>query len=316
MIKISFIIPTYNREKELRVSIQSILNQTLKEIEIIVVDDGSTDNTEKVIKGFKDKRIKYFKRTNHGIGNSRNYGIEKSNGEYIAFIDSDDYIEKTFAEEMYNKATNDELDLVICDYYNFYKNGTKQITKISSFENTYLKNNKDLLLTINYGPCNKLYKREILKKNKIKFPENIKYEDMPFVAEVLKVSKLGKLDLPLNYFFVDNVSETMTRDELVFDIFKVLDIIVNIYNEKEYKPYISSLIIKTLTNYTIQQRYQNNISIRNKFIEEAFIYMKKYDNNFKNNNYFKTRNILKRTIEKNKVLTKNYCNIYNLYKKR
>ena len=111
---------------------------------------------------------------------------------------------------------------------------------------------------------------------------------------------------------MDNISETTTRDKKVFDIFKVLDIVKEIYYKDEYKEILSSLIIKTLTNYTIQQRYQKNKNIRNKFINEAFTYMKNFDINYNNNCYFKTRPILKRIIEKNKSLTKLYCNLYNL----
>ena len=311
MPKISFIIPTYNRDKYIKKCINSILKQTIKDIEIIIVDDGSTDNTENIINNIKDKRIKYFKRDNYGIGSSRNYGIEKSKGDYVAFIDSDDYIDEPFAEKMYEKAKKDNLDLVICNYYNFYKNGTKELITIPSFNNTNIKDNKELLLTINYGPCNKLYKKELIKN--IKYKEDIKYEDMPFVLECIKNSNLiGIVNEPLNYFLLDNISETTVRDNKIFDIFKVLDIVKEIYNEKEYKDVISTLIIKTLTNYTIQQRYQKDKEIRNKFIEEAFIYMKKNDNNYHNNCYFKTRPLLKRIIEKNKCLTKIYCNIYNL----
>lgn len=311
MPKISVVIPTYNRSKELINCIYSLTNQTLKDIEIIIIDDGSTDNTESVINNIKDKRIKYIKRKNHGIGSSRNCGIELSTGDFISFIDSDDYVDSTFLEKMYKKAVSDNLDLVVCDYYNFYKNGNKECVTIPTFKNTNIKDNKELILTINYGPCNKLYKKTLIKN--IRYKENIKYEDMPFVLECIKESKkIGKVNEPLNYFLMDNISETTTRDKKIFDIFKVLDIVKVIYNEEHYKDVVSSLIIKTLTNYTIQQRYQKDKNIRNKFIEEAFTYMKNFDINYNNNCYFKTRPILKRIIEKNKSLTKLYCNLYNL----
>lgn len=313
MPKVSIIVPTYNREKELSTCIDSLLNQTYKDIEIIIINDGSTDNTDELIKTYKDKRIKYYNRTNHGIGNSRNYGIDKSNGDYISFIDSDDYVDNCFIEKMYEKANKDNLDLVICDYYNFYKNETKELVTIPTFNNTNIKDNKDLLLTINYGPCNKLYKKELLKN--INFPEDIKYEDMPFITKCLKkANTIGKVDLPLNYFYIDNISETTIRDKKMYDIFKVLDLVKDTYKEKEYKEVLSTLIIKTLTNYTIQQRYQKNKKIRNDFIDKSFNYIKEMDNNYKNNSYFKTRPLFKRIIEKNKLLTKIYCALYNVYK--
>ena len=89
---ISIIVPIYNSEKYLNKCIDSLINQTEKNIEIILVNDGSTDNSEEIIKEYKDKRIKYYKNKNQGIGKTRNFGIEQATGSYIMFVDSDDYI--------------------------------------------------------------------------------------------------------------------------------------------------------------------------------------------------------------------------------
>ena len=91
-IDISIIVPIYNAEEYLKRCIDSLVNQTKKEIEIVLINDGSTDNSEKIIKSYKDDRIKYFKNKNQGIGKTRNFGIEKACGKYILFVDSDDYI--------------------------------------------------------------------------------------------------------------------------------------------------------------------------------------------------------------------------------
>ena len=132
---ISIIVPIFNAEKYINKCIDSLLNQTKKELEIILVNDGSTDNTENIIKNYKDKRIKYYKNKNQGIGKSRNFGITKATGKYIMFIDSDDYIEDNACELLFEKAEKDNLDIVICDFYREFDNGTKTKDIIPSFNN-------------------------------------------------------------------------------------------------------------------------------------------------------------------------------------
>ena len=188
MPDISIVVPIYNAEKYLDKCIDSMINQTKKELEFILVNDGSTDNTEKIIKSYKDKRIKYFKNKNQGIGKTRNFGIEKATGKYLMFLDSDDYLDKTACEKLYNKAEKEKLDLVVFDFYRVEQNGLKEVI-IDDFKNSSLKNNPELLLTINLGPCNKLYKREIITNNNSKFIENLKYEDTTFVCETINNAK-------------------------------------------------------------------------------------------------------------------------------
>lgn len=310
MPKISVIVPTYNREKTIKKCIDSLINQTMKDIEIIIIDDGSTDNTSNIIPD--DNRIKYIKRSNHGIGASRNYGIDNSHGEYIVFVDSDDYISNDCLEKMYNKAMNDNLDFVVGDYYYIYESGNKEKIKLKDFENSSLKENPYLVCNVNLGPCNKLIKKSTI--NNIRFPENIKYEDVPFVVNVLKnANKIGHLNEALFYFLTDNKSETTIRDDKIFDIFKSLDLVVESLKDNYSEP-LKKLVISIIVNYTIQQRYIKNRKMRNKFIDEAFIYIKTIDPNYKNNSYFKERNFFKGMIEKNKIFTKFYCDIYNIVK--
>ncbi len=310
MPKISVIVPTYNREKTIKKCVASLINQTMKDIEIIIIDDGSTDNTSNIIPD--DNRIKYIKRSNHGIGASRNYGIDNSNGEYIVFVDSDDYISNDCLEKMYNKAMNYNLDFVVGDYYYIYESGNKEKIKLKDFENSSLKENPYLVCNINLGPCNKLIKKSTI--NNIRFPENIKYEDVPFVVNVLKnANKIGHLNESLFYFLTDNKSETTIRDDKIFDIFKSLDLVVESLKDNYSEP-LKKLVISIIVNYTIQQRYIKNRKMRNKFIDEAFIYIKKIDPNYKNNSYFKERNFFKCIIEKNKIFTKIYCDIYSIVK--
>ena len=101
MPKISIIVPMYNSEKYIKKCLESILNQTYEDFEVLLVNDGSTDKTESIVNRYNDKRIKYIKNKKSGIGKTRNLGIDKSKGEYLMFVDSDDYLDKSAVEKLY-----------------------------------------------------------------------------------------------------------------------------------------------------------------------------------------------------------------------
>lgn len=313
MTDISIIVPIYNAEKYLNKCIKSLINQTKQELEFVLVNDGSTDTSEDIIKSYKDKRIKYFKNKNQGIGKTRNFGIDKATGKYIMFLDSDDYLATHACEELFNKAEKENLDLVINNFYRVDEETEKQEeVKIPEFKNTTLKENKNLLLDVNLAPWNKLYKTELLKKNKIKFVENLKYEDAPFVVETMdKAKKIGQVNKSLNYYVIHKNSETTVRDEKIFDIIEIVDKIRKYFsNRKEFTETVDKLSVRILTNYTIQQRVQVDKEVGMKFIDRAFQYMKENIPDYKDNKYYKNRGLLRRTIEKNRFLTKLYCKQY------
>lgn len=308
---ISIIVPIYNSEKYLNKCIDSLINQTEKNIEIILVNDGSTDNSEEIIKEYKDKRIKYYKNKNQGIGKTRNFGIEQATGSYIMFVDSDDYIEKNACEKMYNKAVNENLDVVLCDFYKEYDNGNIEEIHTNSFNNSSLKENPNII-TDYLCPWAKIYDRKLIIDNNIKFVENLKYEDAPFVIKALcTAKKIGKIDECLNYYLIHDNSETTVRDKKCFDILQIIDIIRNYTSNFDYlKEKIDELTVRIITNYTIQQRQQSSQETAMDFIDKAFDYLKEEVPDYKNNKYYIGRSIVKRTIEKNRLLTKLYITIY------
>lgn len=311
MVDISIIVPIYNASKYLKKCLDSLVNQTKKELEFILINDGSTDDSESIIKSYKDSRIKYFKRSNHGIGKTRNFGINKAVGKYIMFLDSDDYLEENACEELYKKIEKEKLDVVVCDFYRVDSN-SKEVEKIISFKNTSLKDNPNLLLNINLAPWNKIYRSALIKNNNIKFIEDLKYEDAPFVAlSLLKSKKIGKVDKPLINYTIHEKSETTVRDERIFDIIKIVDIIRSYFKDYSWsREVIDTLTIKILVNYNIQGRNIKDKDMRNKFIDETFSYLEKNIPNYKSNIYFKERSMLKSFIEKSKVLSKLYCDMY------
>lgn len=194
-IIISVVVPVYNVEKYVRKCIQSILDQTFKNFELILVDDGSTDNSGKICDEFlkKDKRISVIHKKNGGLSDARNVGIDNSTGEYITFIDSDDFIEKNYLQIHYDLIKKYDSNLVISSYTNFNE-GTEPnevllninsdiISKEDCYKKMFLQD------TIDVSATAKLYKTNIFKDNKIYYPKGKPYEDIQIIDKIVENSK-------------------------------------------------------------------------------------------------------------------------------
>lgn len=185
--KISIVIPIYNTEKYLVECLDSIINQTLKEIEIICINDGSTDNSAKILDQYskKDERIKIITQQNNGVSNARNKAIDNCTGEYICFVDSDDYLDKTFCEKLLSKF-NENIDLVCAGHIKL-NNLNKKISPW--LPNKEISNNciEDILcFTKHRNVSQKLFKMSIIKNNNIRFSEDLHYmEDALFLISYL-----------------------------------------------------------------------------------------------------------------------------------
>mgnify|MGYP004551189565 FL=1 len=312
MTKVSLIVPIYNSQNYLEKCIKSLISQTLKDIQIILINDGSTDNSEKIIKSFDDERIVYISKNNEGIGKTRNLGIDKAIGEFLAFVDSDDYLNEHFCEYMYQKAVNDDCDLVVCDF--FEDRNTLVGIKFKDFKDTNLRETPELINNINLGPCNKLYKKSLFDDKSNRFEENLKYEDAPFVVKMLlSANRIGKVNDYLTYYVIHSNSETTIRDKRMYDILEITDIIVNDLKKVDYpNDSLVSLAVMILTDYTIQQRYISDVKYRHDFINKAFKYLNNLDRKWRRCSYLKRFTSLKRYVKTSKLLTKIYCDLYNL----
>ena len=170
---ISVIVPIYNVENYLRKCLDSILEQTFHNLEILLVNDGSTDGSGQICQEYveKDNRIRYFEKENGGLSDARNYGIEQAQGEYLTFVDSDDWVTETYIEELYSKLQYYNADISICNYFRFqdsnvtfYKHVFKPYEK--EYDSKYLLEHYfeieggDFFLTTVWG---KLYKNLYLK---------------------------------------------------------------------------------------------------------------------------------------------------------
>ena len=234
-------MPVYNVEKYIAKCLKSLTLQTLQGIEIIIVNDGSLDRSIDIIEKYVKEnptKIKYYEKKNGGLSTARNYGLEYATGEYIAFLDSDDYVEINMYEEMYNLAKKENADMVECDFIWEWEYGKKVYDKRREY-----KTKEDMMKKPRVVAWNKIYKREILNKNKIRFPEGLIYEDMEFFYKLLP--HLNKISY-INKYFVhyiqrkDSISNKQTKK--IEDIFKILDNIFDYYKEQNlYNQYEKEL---------------------------------------------------------------------------
>lgn len=188
-ILVSVIVPFYNREKYLEKCLTSLVNQTLKDIEIICVDDGSSDNSMEIVRGFasKDARIKIIQQKNLKQGAARNAGVNIAQGEYIGFVDSDDWVDSDYFEKLYNTAKKYDSDISLADVIRVGNGKSKRRFNITDEKfYTSLQDKTDINKQWKEGcPTNKLYRKSLLDKYDIKFPEGVYYEDKIYTTKAI-----------------------------------------------------------------------------------------------------------------------------------
>lgn len=194
-IKISVIVPVYNVETYLNQCIESIINQTLKDIEIIFVNDGSTDKSREILDNYRnDSRITIIDKENEGSGAARNAGLNIARGNYIYFIDSDDYIERDMLEKLYNLTVHESVDIVQCGIRKFYDNSDKEELLFYNENSMVVDYNSEEVIRKylkyeipGYVP-NKIIKRDLFINNNLRFPEGFYYEDMLPTLKMFRVA--------------------------------------------------------------------------------------------------------------------------------
>lgn len=190
---ISVIVPVYNVQKYLKKCVESILNQSYSNLEVILIDDGSTDESGQMCDKLRarDKRIKVFHQENKGLSAARNKGIELHTGRYLTFVDSDDYIAKSFIEDLYSIMIENDADLAMCLGQKFYEGEKpkKEVFEISLSEVYDSQNALESMLyrkKINSYAWGKLYKSELF--NTVRFPEGVLFEDMCTLYKIYAIS--------------------------------------------------------------------------------------------------------------------------------
>lgn len=204
-MKFSVIVPIYNVEEYLERCIGSVLEQTFNDYELLLVNDGSPDNSAEICRKYlKNGKVKYFEKENGGLGDARNYGIERAKGEYLVFIDSDDYVEKELLESVNNIIDKYKSDIVIFDYMLVDMQDELMYVERQKLEaNTVLnvKSNKELLL-LEPAAWNKVYKRQLFIENDFRYPSRVWYEDLRTTAKVLSsAERIVYIDKAFYHYF-------------------------------------------------------------------------------------------------------------------
>ena len=253
MVKVSVIIPVYNAAPYLKKCVTSLIKQTLDDIEIVVINDGSTDNSLQIIEDFQkiDSRIFLITQKNQGVSVARNTGLDQAVGEYIGFVDADDYVDPDMYMKLYNEVKNKNLDIVIS---NFIAEQDGKIIKKKSHSQVETVFNKEaiqkelipiLIQEDTLNSCwNKLYSSKLIYKNKIRFPINITNgEDGVFNIEIFNTA--NKLSFVEYYgYHYREVAGSATRDILHRDYFNIA---LNVYKHKyDFKLPMDDRIISKL----------------------------------------------------------------------
>lgn len=276
-VKVSIIVPAYNAEKYIERCIKSLIGQTYKNIEIILINDGSKDDSLSILRNFesRDKRIILINQENSGPSKARNRGINESNGDYIAFIDADDYVELNYIEEMIKQSNCFKSDMIICNYKEVRREG-----EIPSNIFTFINNGQvydcdtncmgEVLCGRGGLVWGKLLKSSIIKENRIRFDENISMcEDLLFTLDFIKNTKVvSKVD---DYLYIHNKynDESITakyNKELFSEQVKVQRKLEQfVYSNNYNNSYIENLLYERLKGimwFSIYKEIINNSELK------------------------------------------------------
>ena len=241
-------MPVYNTEKYLKEAIDSVLNQSFKDFELICINDGSTDNSPEILENYrkKDKRIKIINQKNKGLGAARNKGLKNSNGEFIFFIDSDDYIAENALENLYKNAILNDSDMVLYKMARFNGDNIWYNAPIFDFDeinpkidfSNYTFNYKEIkshVLNKSFSACIKLYKKEFLDKyDDFYFDTGLIFEDVPFHVKVMLRSKKISYVPEYLYYYRQNPNSIINTNKNREDIYKIIDIVKEFLKENNY----------------------------------------------------------------------------------
>ncbi|MGL4570119.1 MAG: glycosyltransferase [Clostridium sp.] len=306
-IYVSIIVPVYNVEDYIEECIESLINQTLKNIEIILINDGSTDKSLEILKKYSDidNRIKVIEQENSGLAMTRNRGVEESTGKYLMFIDSDDYIEKDMVYRMYMKAEKNDCPLIISDLELVWDDGKKN--KLNGFKHDETKKYKseeltDFLLNSEMycQVVNKIYRRDLWSENNICFESGRYYEDIVPSFKIVDIYKEAMYinDAMYKYRMRSGSIVSNPSKKKVCDYLMAIDEVVRFVEERYGNKFITSIkafrVAYGIEALNLASRLENNE-------EKTVDYEKNLDYTFKE-------------VLFNKRISKNNKNKFVLYK--
>ena len=296
--KVSIIVPVYNTEKYLRKCIDSLVNQTLKEVEIVIVNDGSEDSSPKIIEEYVKKypeKILYISQENSGQAVARNNALKICNGEYIGFVDSDDFVRTDMFERMYKAAVSQNADYAACGFTELtYDKNMKEVELEHYVRSKPAYAPKDMFFSAYASPWLHLYKRDVITKSGADFPRGVVYEDTAFYLNIIPyISVLALIDAPLVYH-VKHSKSTMAsfKAAKVRQIFQVFDYSLDFYKKnkcyKEYQKEFEYFCTRVLLCSSMERICKvSDRKERKALVKETIAYLDRNFKNRKKNRYFK-----------------------------
>lgn len=289
--KVSVIVPFYNVEGYIEKCLESLVNQTLQEIEIILVNDGSQDRSINIVKKFLERypeKIVYLEKENGGLSDARNYAIPYAKGEYIAFLDSDDYVEKDMYEEMYKVAKKENGDFVECNFYWEYPDKKKE-----DIGKKYT-GKSEMIQKVRVVAWNKLIKRDILEKTGIQFPKGHRYEDVEFTYKLIPfLNKVSFLNKSCVHYVQREESISNSQNERNKEIFDVLEHVIEFYKKNGIYEQYKNELEYVYARYAFCSSFLRIVKIENEEIKEKML-QETWDRVHKNFPNWKQNPILKR----------------------
>lgn len=296
--KVSVIVPVYNVEAYLDRCLESLVRQTLSDIEIIVVNDGSPDNCQEIV----DKYVSLYPdlvfshvKENGGLSDARNYGLQYARGTFIGFADSDDYVDTAMFEKLYLNATEHNSDIVVCGYFaiNEEKGNIQklQMGNMMHFDTVLAENPKLLYINAPYA-WNKLYRRTLFEQSGLRFPKGLIFEDIATVYPLLSLAgKITKVDEPLYYYYLKRKgSITGNFSNKFMQLLQALTLLNEFYiDKKQFFAYQNELLFINLKHIFIRlfefSLYQDR-QFQTAFLKNSFHHLSHYFPDWKSYQYF------------------------------
>lgn len=290
-VKVSIIVPIYNVEQYCKRCFESLLSQTLKDIEVLLVNDGSNDSSGRIAKEYSEKYpklFKYYEKTNGGLSDARNFAMAFAIGEYIAFVDSDDYVASNMFEELYVKAKSQNADIVECEFEYVYDNNKKdKAVHFPTYENI-----QDCMINCYPNAWNKIYRREWIISLNVFFPKGLWNEDVEFFFKILPFSSNIPITIhkPLYYYYQRKGSIMNNPSIKILDIHKIYSNIYNYYSQHEllqdYKFVIEYKYLRTICCNTLKRMLRiKDKRFRSNVIDDSWKIFYEFCPNWRKNKY-------------------------------
>lgn len=239
MKRISVIVPVYNVEKHLEKCLESLVNQSLSDLEILVINDGSTDGSQKIIELYQNnypEKVFGFYKENGGLSDARNFGIERANGAYLGFVDGDDFVSPCMFSEMYALAEKHQAEMVICNLQKVDEdeNVVQQLTQIPNLpEKIKLEDHFSIFSDVSYFACNKIFKASLFKDER--FKKGIHFEDIELIPKLLLQCNTIAQTQSFYYQYLERANSiSKTHTEKGLDILQAIESVEEVFKKSNF----------------------------------------------------------------------------------